>query len=334
MASVRHIDYTFVSDCKQMEMWFDPDMMEKILVNLLSNAFKFTLEGGTIKVVVTEDRNKLLIKVEDSGCGIKPENITYLFDRFYTDGGQVGTGIGLHLVKEYVQMHHGDIFVESTPGEGTVFTVQLLKGKEHFADGYVTELPVSPLAYDASQLDDTNEKKTLLEKYPYTVLITEDDDEVRHFLEEELQGNFKVLVASNGQEALDIVKNEEVSLVLSDVMMPVMNGFELCRLMKTDLTVSHIPIVLLTALSDERQRNFGISGGADEYIQKPFRINYLKIKLIRILEERRKLREQLQQKLEKGDYSLDEPEKVATMDDLFLRRFIECIEESLYRFFL
>lgn len=327
MASVRHIDYTFVSDCKQMEMWFDPDMMEKILVNLLSNAFKFTPEGGTIKVVVTEDRNKLLIKVEDSGCGIKPENITYLFDRFYTDGGQVGTGIGLHLAKEYVQMHHGDIFVESTPGEGTVFTVQLLKGKEHFADGYVTELPISPLAYDASQLDDTNEKKMLLEKYPYTVLITEDDDEVRHFLEEELQSNFKVLVASNGQEALDIVKNEEVSLVLSDVMMPVMNGFELCRLMKTDLAVSHIPIVLLTALSDERQRNFGISGGADEYIQKPFRINYLKIKLIRILEERRKLREQLQQKLEKGDYSLDEPEKVATMDDLFLRRFIECIEE-------
>lgn len=265
--------------------------------------------------------------MEDDGCGIKQENIPYLFTRFYTENTAVGTGIGLHLVKEYVDMHHGTITVDSTPGVKTVFILTLLKGKEHFTDGYVTELPISPLAYDASRLDDSTEKELLAVKYPYTILITEDDEEVRTYLKEELQDNFEILLAANGKEALEVLATEEVSLVLSDVMMPEMNGFDLCRHIKTNLSTSHIPIVLLTALSDERQRNFGLSGGADEYIQKPFRINFIKLKIIRILEERKRLREQLLEKLQKGKLLLTEPEKVKNMDDVFLNNFIKCIEE-------
>lgn len=327
MATVRHIDFSFTSGLKECYLWFDPVMMEKVLINLLSNAFKFTPENGKIHISLTEADGKIQVTVEDNGRGIKPENIPYLFTRFYTENATNGTGIGLHLVKEYVDMHHGAITVDSTVGMKTVFTLTLLKGKEHFTDGFVTELPISPLAYDASQLDDTAEKELLSVRYPYTILITEDDEEVRNYLKEELQDNFDILLAANGKEALEVLATEDVSLVLSDVMMPEMNGFDLCRHIKTNLSTSHIPVVLLTALSDERQRNFGLSGGADEYIQKPFRINFVKLKIIRILEERKRLREQLLDKLQKGKLLLTEPEKVKNMDDLFLNNFIKCIED-------
>lgn len=327
MATTRHLTYTCTSDVGQCMIWFDADGMEKVLVNLLSNAFKFTPEYGAIQIRLTNDENKVYIQVEDNGCGIKPENIPYLFTRFYTDNHSTGTGIGLHLAKEYVDMHNGQITVESTPDAKTIFTVSLLKGKEHFSGGYVTELPISPLAYDASLLDDSAVKQMLSITYPYTILIAEDDDEVRTYLQEELRDNFTIVQAANGKEALKILANEEISLVLSDVMMPEMNGFDLCRDIKTDLSCCHIPVILLTALSDERQRNFGLSSGADEYIQKPFQVSYIKLKIIRILEERKRLKEQLLEKLQKGNLLLTKPEKVKNIDDLFLNNFIKCIEE-------
>lgn len=325
-ALASQIHYTFIPDVKSCHIWFDPDMMEKVLINLLSNAFKFTSQGGSIEIKLAEEENKVIIRVEDNGCGIKPDSLPYLFTRFYTDNGSTGTGIGLHLVKEYIQMHNGEITVESVQKEKTVFTVTLLKGKDHFTGGYVTELPLSPLAYDAAQLNDSAEQELLSIKYPYTVLITEDDDEVRTYLQEELQDNFTIVQAQNGIHALEILADQDISLVLTDVMMPEMNGFDLCKQIKTNLSFSHIPVILLTALSDERQRNFGLTGGADEYIQKPFQINYVKIKIIRLLEERKKLREQLLEKLQKGKLLLTEPDKVKNIDDQFLDNFIRCID--------
>lgn len=326
MANVRQITYTFQAACAPLPVWFDPDLMEKVLVNLLSNAFKFTAEGGAVGISVTEEEGKACIRVKDNGCGIKPESLPYLFDRFYTENRSVGTGIGLHLASAYIRMHGGEITVESRPGEGTVFTVRLLKGKAHFAGGMITELPVSPLVYEASTLDDTEEKALLSATYPYTVLVVEDDDEVRAYLEKELRGNFRVLTAANGKTAQKIVEAEDVSLVLSDVMMPEMNGFELCRALKTDLASSHIPVILLTALSDERQKMYGLSGGADGYIQKPFQVNYVKLRIIRLLEERRRLREQLLQKLQENSLLLAEPGKVENIDDVFLGKFMAQIE--------
>lgn len=328
MAAVRHITYTFAADTKQCMLWIDPELLEKVLVNLLSNAFKFTPEGGAVTLSVGEEETKVYIRVKDTGKGIRPENIPYLFDRFYTEDRAAGTGIGLHLVSEYVRMHNGEISVESRVGEGTLFTVCLLKGKEHFTSGVITELPVSPLAYEASHLEDTQVKEMLSQTYPYTVLIVEDDPEVRAFLESELKENFRVLTAGDGKEAFGVLDEEEVSLILSDVMMPEMNGFELCRQVKTHLSFSHIPVILLTALSDERQRVFGISGGADEYIQKPFHLPYVKIKIIRLLEERKRLREQLLQKLQENKLLLAEPEKAGNMEDVFLRRFVASIEAN------
>ena len=326
MASVRAIAYTFTSSIKQCTLWIDPDLLEKVFVNLLSNAFKFTPEGGSVRIELTEEEDRVFIQVIDTGSGIQPGNLPHLFDRFYTEDRSMGTGIGLHLVKEYIHMHGGEIRVESEPGQRTTFTVCLRKGKAHFEDSDLMETSVSHQAYEASRLDDSETHKMLSKTYPYTILITEDDDEVRSFLERELSPHFKTRTAANGKDALRVLEEEEISLVVSDVMMPEMNGFELCRMIKSQLPFSHIPVILLTALTDERQRIFGITGGADDYIQKPFHTDYVKIKIIHLLQERQKLRERLLEKLRDNKLLLSEPEKVESIDDAFLRKFAEQIE--------
>ena len=326
MASVRAIAYTFTSSIKQCTLWIDPDLLEKVFVNLLSNAFKFTPEGGSVRIELTEEEDRVFIQVIDTGSGIQPGNLPHLFDRFYTEDRSMGTGIGLHLVKEYIHMHGGEIRVESEPGQRTTFTVCLRKGKAHFEDSDLMETSVSHQAYEASRLDDSETHKMLSKTYPYTILITEDDDEVRCFLERELSPHFKTRTAANGKDALRVLEEDEISLVVSDVMMPEMNGFELCRMIKSQLPFSHIPVILLTALTDERQRIFGITGGADDYIQKPFHTDYVKIKIIHLLQERQKLRERLLEKLRDNKLLLSEPEKVESIDDAFLRKFAEQIE--------
>ena len=326
MASVRAISYTFTSSIKQCTLWIDPDLLERVFFNLLSNAFKFTPEGGSVRIELTEEGDRVFIQVIDTGSGIRPANLPHLFDRFYTEDRSMGTGIGLHLVKEYIHMHGGEIHVESEPGQRTTFTVCLRKGKAHFEDSDLMETSVSHQAYEASRLDDSETKEILSKTYPYTILITEDDDEVRCFLERELSLHFKIRTAANGKEALRVLEEEEISLVVSDVMMPEMNGFELCRTIKSQLPFSHIPVILLTALTDERQRIFGITGGADDYIQKPFHTDYVKIKIIHLLQERQKLRERLLEKLRDNKLLLSEPEKVESIDDAFLRKFAEQIE--------
>ena len=326
MASVRAISYTFTSSIKQCTLWIDPDLLERVFFNLLSNAFKFTPEGGSVRIELTEEGDRVFIQVIDTGSGIQPANLPHLFDRFYTEDRSMGTGIGLHLVKEYIHMHGGEIRVESEPGQRTTFTVCLRKGKAHFEDSDLMETSVSHQAYEASRLDDSETKEMLSKTYPYTILITEDDDEVRCFLERELSLHFKIRTAANGKDALRVLEEEEISLVVSDVMMPEMNGFELCRTIKSQLPFSHIPVILLTALTDERQRIFGITGGADDYIQKPFHTDYVKIKIIHLLQERQKLRERLLEKLRDNKLLLSEPEKVESIDDAFLRKFAEQIE--------
>ena len=326
MGSVRAISYTFTSSMKQCTLWIDPDLLEKVLVNLLSNAFKFTPEGGSVRIELTEEEDRVFIRVIDTGSGIQPGNLPHLFDRFYTEDRSMGTGIGLQLVKEYIHMHGGEIHVKSEPGQRTTFTVCLRKGKAHFEDSDLMETSVSHQAYEASRLDDSETKEILSKTYAYTILITEDDDEVRGFLERELSLHFKIRTAANGKDALRVLEEEEISLVVSDVMMPEMNGFELCRTIKSQLLFSHIPVILLTALTDERQRIFGITGGADDYIQKPFHTDYVKIKIIHLLQERQKLRERLLEKLRDNKLLLSEPEKVESIDDAFLRKFAEQIE--------
>ena len=171
MASVRAISYTFTSSIKQCTLWIDPDLLEKVFFNLLSNAFKFTPEGGSVRIELTEEGDRVFIRVVDTGSGIQPGNLPHLFDRFYTEDRSMGTGIGLHLVKEYIHMHGGEIRVESEPGQRTTFTVCLRKGKAHFEDSDLMETSVSHQAYEASRLDDSETKAMLSITYPYTCLL-------------------------------------------------------------------------------------------------------------------------------------------------------------------
>lgn len=327
MAQNRNIDLQFHSGVAKETVWIDADMIEKVLVNLLSNAFKFTPDGGRIRVSLNDEGDSVRIDVEDNGKGIEAEKIPYLFDRFYTESHSPGTGIGLHLAKEYMLLHHGTISVRSEAGKGSVFTIRLWKDKAHFEQEAIDEGTAAQLSCEASRLDDKEEKALLAARYPYTLLVVEDDREVLQYLHDELKGNFDILTATNGKEALGLLQTEDVSLVLSDVMMPEMNGFELCRTIKSKVSLNHIPVILLTALAEERQKTYAISGGADDYIQKPFNTNYVKLKIIRLLEERKRFREQLLSRLQESNLLHTDPGKIENMDDLFLRKFLSCIEE-------
>lgn len=330
MAAGKQVQFTFEHDCPSVMLWVDRDKMEKILANLLSNAFKFTLDGGAITIRLADKGDRVELSVEDNGKGIPPENLTSVFDRFFT-GDQnyvTGTGIGLHLTREFVHMHKGTIRVASTPLVSTVFTVSLPKGKSHFDDEYCTFDPsVTELSSGVANLNTDEVQETLRRIYDYTLLIVEDDPDIQSYLVAELKQNFHVLVADNGVKALEILMNEEVSLVVSDVMMPEMNGFDLCRRIKSDIVLSHIPVILLTALSDDKQQMYGIAGGADDYIRKPFNIEVVKLRIIKLLEERARLREAYAHDASSPAVSV-KGEKAESMDDLFMSRFLKLIEES------
>ena len=302
MASVRAIAYTFTSSIKQCTLWIDPDLLEKVFVNLLSNAFKFTPEGGSVRIELTEEEDRVFIQVIDTGSGIQPGNLPHLFDRFYTEDRSMGTGIGLHLVKEYIHMHGGEIRVESEPGQRTTFTVCLRKGKAHFEDSDLMETSVSHQAYEASRLDDSETHKMLSKTYPYTILITEDDDEVRCFLERELSPHFKTRTAANGKDALRVLEEEEISLVVGDVMMPEMDGLEACMKIRE---FSNVPIIMLTAKGEVFDRIQGLEMGADDYITKPFKLGELCSRIRALLRRAGVSKSEKNTSMECGDITID-----------------------------
>ena len=325
MASVRAIAYTFTSSIKQCTLWIDPDLLEKVFVNLLSNAFKFTPEGGSVRIELTEEEDRVFIQVIDTGSGIQPGNLPHLFDRFYTEDRSMGTGIGLHLVKEYIHMHGGEIRVESEPGQRTTFTVCLRKGKAHFEDSDLMETSVSHQAYEASRLDDSETHKMLSKTYPYTILITEDDDEVRCFLERELSPHFKTRTAANGKDALRVLEEEEISLVVSDVMMPEMDGMEFCKYVKGKLEISHIPVILLTAKNKEEDRAEAYEVGADAFISKPFNLAVLHARIRNLLKYKERMAHEFKKQLvfELKDLNY------TSLDEDFMQRAIDCVNNHL-----
>lgn len=330
MAQSRQINYSFIYDISSVYLWVDTDKMEKILANLLSNAFKFTPDGGTVTIRLQDHTGYITLSVEDNGKGIPRENIASVFDQFFT-GDQnyiTGTGIGLHLTQEFVSMHKGHIDVQSTPGKLTVFTVELPKGKSHFDETCTFAPSVTELSSGVAELDTKEMEEMVNRTYDYTILIAEDDPDISAYLQKELQRNFRILLAENGAKAWEILQNEDVSIVLSDIMMPEMNGYDLCKKIKSDMAFSHIPVILLTALSDDKQRMYGIASGADEYIQKPFNMEEVKLRIIKRLEERSRLREALAQKLQSPSTAEMKFEKVESLDELFMSKFVKLIEES------
>ena len=332
-AETRGIHYSFTSNKSSAQLSFDIDKMEKILVNLLANAFKFAPDNGLIVVEMNCSDEKIIISVSDNGSGINNNKLPLVFDRFYTESSnnKTGTGIGLHLTQEFVKMHGGKIGVESIPNKKTVFTIEIPTGKQHLPEYTILERPNNFLGSEAETMIDAEKIREITgKKYNYTILIVEDDEGIREYLSEELSENFHVLTADNGLEALQLMeKQSNVTLVLSDVLMPWMNGFELCRKIKASPTLSDIPVILLTALGEIDQRMYGIAEGADDYIRKPFHIDYVKLKIIRLLEERRRLQRKFMQTMQTGGIPLMEKDKkIDSSDEIFISQFIALLEKS------
>lgn len=330
MAASKEITYEFTSEMPACKVWIDQDKMEKVLTNLLSNSFKFTPAGGKIGIHIMEDAGKVFISVRDNGIGISRDKIDKIFDRFYTEGTpSMGTGIGLHLTQEFIKMHHGQIVVDSVPNEYTLFTVELQKGKDHLIDCCSVEQPDVLYNSVPDTMNVELQDDLLTRKYNYTILLVEDDPDIQQYIQSEFTSNFTTLKANNGNEALAILRTENVSLVLSDVLMPELNGFELCRRIKSDADLSHIPVILLTALTDDSQRVFGISEGADDYIQKPFNIDFVKVKIIRLLEERKRLQKRFMQTMQAGGIPVIATDsKIESLDEVFMRKFIDLLDSS------
>lgn len=325
VARTRHIAYTLeVTDNKPSILFnFDPNLLDKVLVNLLSNAFKFTSDNGTIQIRLEELADTVRILITDNGSGIPANEIPYIFERFYTNSPSSGTGIGLHLAYEVIQLHGGTIAAESKEKEFTRFTIELPKTNTE-ETAYQSDV----LPYEVPSIEEVDIEEIVNQSYPYTVLIVEDDEEIREYLKRELSGVFRVETAANGQLALDVLNEKEASVIISDVMMPHMNGFELCAAIKNDINYSHLPFILLTALTTEKQRLYGTVSGADVYISKPFSIDFLKIQIIRLLTTQQKYHEQLLKKVvENASMPGISELPVENLEDLFLRKLVALLDE-------
>jgi DNA-binding response OmpR family regulator len=344
LAERKKIKYKFDIPDQQLVTTFDQDKIEKILYNLLSNAFKFTPGNGEIiskvKIGKYGDNQNLQISVKDSGPGIPPEMAEKIFDRFYQVEGPLkgqteGTGIGLSLTRELIQIQHGQIKMNSGFGEGSEFIVTIPLGYEHlnkdeFAlkdeadvnDSFVTIYPVLPgSSAEREDKPDEDEEDTTKSQ----ILIVEDSEDVRSHIAEGLGDHYILKMAENGKIGLEAGIETIPDLVITDLMMPEMDGVELCEKLKTDERTSHIPVIMLTAKASVESRLKGLETGADDYVTKPFNMNELRIRINNLIEQRRRLRERF------GKDSRLEPKDVAvtSQDEKFLNRTMEIIEKNL-----
>jgi len=298
MAKEAGITLNHVYPSNSENVWMDSALMEKVCFNLLSNAFKFTKAGGQVSFIVSVDEKWLNIKVIDNGVGIRNESKEQVFNRFFQEktllssgNKQTGTGIGLHLVKSIVELHHGNISLSSEPGIETVFAVNIPSNEDSYESNEIFTVKASIHdVLNAEELIPVNSRTENIEGKLPQVLVVEDNDELREYLQEALSERYNVISCVNGQEAVDKAHELNIDIIVSDVMMPVMDGFETCKILKSDIETNHIPIILLTAKSGFDDMILGLEKGADAYISKPFNLNHLIAQMNRILENRAILR--------------------------------------------
>lgn len=291
LAEFKTIELIFTAKSEKLVMDFDEEILLHIVSNLISNAIKFTDGNGVIEVSVTKKDTSLLLAVKDTGIGIPSQKIEHIFDRFYqVEDSSIrraeGTGIGLALVKELVEVLNGDITVESEEGDGSSFYCTLpISNNASLTniEAIENEIPITPVA----QIQRESEKP--LENNKPLILIVEDNKDVVHYLIKCLKGNYQIKTANTGKEGLNKAFEEIPDLIISDVMMPEMDGFELCQKLKQDKRTSHIPLILLTARVDEAAKLKGLSKGADAYLNKPFKKEELELRIKKMLELRQKL---------------------------------------------
>ena len=307
-AQKKEITYRFDSVEETISVWFDPIQLQKVIFNLLSNAFKYTSNKGNITVEVRKVASQAVVSVCDTGIGIPVEHISKIFDRFYqTDNASssssftLGTGIGLALAKGIMNMHHGKIEVESTVGEGTKFILSLPLGNRHFSDEEmaVTEgresliIPeTSVSSYGqlmAEEIKEPESQKNIDEEDKPTILLVDDNTELLSMLEDIFLPMYNVYTACNGREGLEMAQQIQPDLIVSDVIMPEMSGKDLCYKIKTNVELSHISVVLLTAQTSVEYVVEGLMFGADDYITKPFNIKVLVARCNNLIKNKKRL---------------------------------------------
>ena len=336
LAKEKQIRYFFYPDRQELQVDLDQDKTEKIVHNLLSNAFKFTPEGGEVILHLKEEDKWAIIQVKDSGQGIPDADLDKIFDRFYqVDSSQTrtheGSGLGMALTKELVELHRGAITLESKEGQGTTFTVRLPIEQKHISRGKADNDNVDAREIEAvvstHGISDPEIEEEIGEENNNlpVLLIVEDNTDMRKYIKSTLQKLFQIREAENGKEGLTMANEMMPDLIISDVMMPEMDGFQLCKQIKTEELTSHIPVILLTAKADRTSKLSGLELGADDYLSKPFHAEELKLIVKNRITERQKMRERFSK-----DITL-EPRHIAisSMDEQFLQKVMEIIEEHI-----
>ena len=309
----------------------DQDKIERICYNLLSNALKYTSEGGEITLTAKEENGRVMISVADNGCGISSDELPYIFDRFYQakNAGR-GTGIGLAIVKAFTELHHGEVSATSIEGKGSTFTIHIPVRQK----GEVTNQPtekIEQLVEPSSAEEVPNQARHIDELIqPYQtdkpeVLIIDDNIDIRTYLRSVLSEKYNVSEAADGKVGLELARKIVPDIVLSDIMMPVMDGLEFCQQLKTDKAISHIPVILLTARSLDEQRAEGYEHGADAYLSKPFSLRLLLSRIDNLIESRKKLNQTWSKGVEDDEIGNISNE----IDKSFLKQLRKIIQENL-----
>lgn len=339
LALDKNIRYQFLAPQEPLFLYFDKNQLEKVIFNLLSNAFKFTPDGGCIKVEVAYQnvsRDWVEIKVTDTGKGIPEDFQDKLFDSFFQvdDRGRqnIGSGIGLALSKSIIELHKGEISVSSFAAEQklTVFTIALRTGRDHLSESevlsetsFVENYQKTPKNYLTTSYSDA--EKFIPSHKKYKLLIAEDNDEVRGLIADTLREEYEIVEFADGQLALDYMQNEIPDLIISDIMMPGIDGLELCKQVKSAEGTSHIPFILLTARASVAHQVDGLSIGADAYISKPFSLQILSLNVKNLLKAQEVMREKYSQQvvLQPSNISITSPE------EKFIQKLIQIIEEKM-----
>ena len=337
LSKAKNVKYQFKTDPKSIYLPYDRNKMEIVLVNLLSNAFKYTPENGSISLKIFEDINNCEITISDSGIGINPKQLTHIFDRYYqirtTESVKMtGSGIGLSLAKNIVELHHGEIEAKSTPGQGTDLIVRLpIQNKKLRKDDFIIDFKNSDHSdnyqlpgNDQIPLDQTEPDH--IDQDKEKILVVDDNTDIRDYLKSMFSDTYHLLLAANGVEALQLTKDRHPDLIISDIMMPEMDGITLCSKLKSDINTSYIPVILLTARTSTVYEVNSFQTGADDYIRKPFNPSVVKMRVESLLENRRKVRGYFINKLR---FEPNHDVQPSDADESFVQRAISLIEDNI-----
>lgn len=333
LASSKKIEFNVKAEDKDLFAWIDPLNFEKVIINLLSNAFKFTPQLGSVNVVIKKENNSIKILVSDTGIGIKKIDIERIFDRFYQVDSKetrntAGTGIGLNLSRSIIKIHKGKLYaLNNSDTNGSTFVIELPIGHAHLpAEELVTDENILPTPIQTVRPENNRLNPKYKTRTNTHIMVVEDELEIRDYLESELSAHYKVSTFENGELAHANLHSVMPDLIISDIMMPIMDGISLCKKIKRNVETSHIPVILLTALSKEEDKAEGIETGADMYLVKPFNTKFLISSINNLLDNRRKVEAKVEKRAEK--YAL-EPAEIKSHDEILMQKVMTIIKENI-----